>query len=381
MTTESFEMVLPEDLWGLSFLFRSEGHQLYVVGGAVRDAVMGLKPKDYDVATDATPDQVIALLAQVPAWRLTEVGKAFGVVRVRLEGGDHEYEVATFRRDVGEGRRPDSVVFTSIDEDVLRRDLTVNALFYDPQRGCIVDLVGGLADIRDQVIRTVGEPDDRFREDRLRVLRAIRFASRFGWSMDAATAMSICNDNNLSGVSPERIRDEFVKGLAGSRSVRQFLAELERFDMWPRIFPGLHVSRSPDVMVSSSGPESRSVPVVLALLLEGNHPDVVGKSLSGLKYTSDEVRLACFLRDFRDMSPACAYRFRRRFDALNIDDELLVEYCLERGLPPTAMVTTFLDYQVTEAGETLLAEGFSGAALGRELERRETLHFQQLLDG
>lgn len=377
-----FEMELPGDLCELAGVFRAAGHQLFVVGGAVRDAVMGVRPKDFDVATDALPNQVIRLLRRPGSpWNLVEVGVAFGVVRVHKFGSlDGEFEIATFRQDIGEGRRPDAVAFTTIDEDVKRRDLTVNAMFYDISERCIVDLVGGLADIEARVIRTVGRPEDRFREDRLRVLRALRFAARFGWSLEEGTARAIRDDNGLAGVSPERIRDEFVKGIAGSRYVRGFLRLLDEFRMWPLVFPGLAVSTVPDVMVSSSGTESRSVPIVLAVLLDGNPPQVVARRLNELKYTSQEVAQASFLLRFRDLHADGAYRLKRLSASAHVADDTLVEYCSERGMPSLGLLRAFVNYEPSVTGDELLAQGFSGAELGRELERRETVLFRRLLD-
>lgn len=370
-------MSLPQDLLELAGIFHEDGFQLFVVGGAVRDAVMGKLPKDYDVATEATPDQVIKLLNQSgSSWKTNEVGIAFGVVRVHRERfGDlqhNEYEIATFRRDVGEGRRPDSVVFTTIEEDVMRRDLTINAMFYDVNKKEIVDLVGGLADIDEQVIRTVGVAEDRFREDRLRVLRALRFASRFGWHLAPETWDAIVRDNNLDGVSPERIRDEFVKGIAGAQQVAAFLSLLGAFSMWHRVFPGLAVS-SIDV-------DSREPAVVLAVLLDGNPPAAVAKRLNALKYSSQEVAQATFLLRFRDITSQAAFKMKRHALASGITDELIVDYCTARGMPSINMLTAFIGYMPTVSGDSLLEQGFSGASLGHELERQETVRFEKLLN-
>lgn len=381
-----FDMALPQDLRDMAALFAAAGFRLYVVGGAVRDAVMGAVPKDFDVATDATPDQVIELLRPEPDWQVLELGKAFGVVRARrldfgsidLAPGEQEYEVATFRTDIGEGRRPEAVSFTTIEEDVKRRDLTVNALFYDIGRGEVVDMVGGLQDIAMHVVRTVDSPEDRFREDRLRVLRAIRFAARFGWVLEAATYQAIFADNNLDGVSAERIRDELVKGLSSSRSVHHFLQLLDEFNMWPRVFPGLVVSPVLDVMATSSWCESRYMSVVLAMLLDTNPIDVVARRLNELKYTAQEVAQATFLMRFRDLEVESAYRLKRQQIQCHVDNDVLVDYCNARGMPNLHMLQTFINYELTVKGDALLQLGLGGAQLGRELERLETVHFRQL---
>lgn len=368
-----FQMVLPEDLLDLSRIIVGAGFQLYVVGGAVRDAIMGVVPKDYDVATNATPDQVLALL-KATAWKTDEVGKSFGVVRARNNG--EEYEVATFRQDVGEGRRPDSVVFTTIEEDVKRRDFTINALFYDIQNQEIVDLVGGMNDIRLGMIRTVGDPRDRFREDRLRVLRAIRFASKLGYAIEDETYDAIRIDNNLDGVSPERIHDEFVKSVKSAKDPDHMFGLLCDFMMWPRVFPAL------DVNFETRG--ERSVPVMLALMLRDNEVPVVAKRLNELKYNDVEVRQTTFLMNFRDLKPTNAVRLRKAYVSCGISLDDLVTFCVhhpggsDEGMAMVSHFKAYLDLAPVK-GDDLLAEGYMGARLGEELQRREAELFRGLV--
>ena len=150
------------------------GYQALWAGGCVRDLILGQTPADYDVATDATPEQVMAILP----FRAVPVGISFGVVRVRHSHGPGgvEVEVATFRSDGAyvDGRRPQSVVFSSPELDAARRDFTINGMFLDPLTGSLIDYVGGEADLKNHLLRAIGEPEARFREDKLRVLRAIR---------------------------------------------------------------------------------------------------------------------------------------------------------------------------------------------------------------
>lgn len=380
-----FEMVLPEDVGGLAHAFKREGFELYVVGGAVRDAVMGVKPKDYDLATNATPEQVIGILRPIRVWSFDEVGRAFGVVRARLQNPDpevlcREYEIATFREDIGAGRRPDSVVFTTIEGDVKRRDLTINALFYDIQKGELVDLVGGLADIEARVVRTVGDPFERFAEDRLRVLRCLRFASKLGYRMHSDTEAAIVKDSNLYGVSAERVRDEFVKAVHSAQSVPRLIEQLTAFGMWERIFPGLQVDVNFDSLVSTRGVDTRTVPVLLAILLERNDVAAVRKRLNELKYSDVEVRQIAFLMQFRELTIGSSFRLRKAFlsSALSMQD--LATYFLERGLPQHDLMYAFFSYlaQAPIKGDTLLGE-FSGKQLGVELERQEVELFRGLL--
>jgi tRNA nucleotidyltransferase/poly(A) polymerase len=186
---------------------QEDGRIAYWAGGCVRDRLLGREPSDYDIATDAPPDRVLALFPGSVA-----VGKAFGVVRARC--GSFAFETATFRRDHGyaDGRRPDSVTFCDARTDAARRDFTVNALFFDPVANRLHDFVGGRDDLLQRVIRCVGNPDTRMREDALRLLRAARFVSTLDFSLDAGTEAAVRrNAGSLAQVSPERVRDELTR--------------------------------------------------------------------------------------------------------------------------------------------------------------------------
>ncbi|MEQ8770213.1 MAG: CCA tRNA nucleotidyltransferase [Phycisphaerales bacterium] len=187
---------------------RAEGHAAYFAGGCVRDELLGVDPKDYDVATDARPDAITNLFT-----RTAEVGASFGVVLVREFGPT--VEVATFRTDgpYSDARRPDHVEFATAEEDAHRRDFTINALFIDPladdPAAQIIDHVGGVADVNARVLRAVGDPSARLAEDHLRALRAVRFAAKYGLTIDPGTADAIREHaRELAGVSIERVGDE-----------------------------------------------------------------------------------------------------------------------------------------------------------------------------
>ncbi len=188
-------------------ILRRAGHEALLAGGCVRDYLLGREPKDHDVATSATPRQVLLLFPGA----LT-VGAHFGVVIVRR--GDEQVEVATFRTDGSykDGRRPESVTFSTAEEDARRRDFTVNGLFRDPVDDRIIDYVGGRADLEGRILRAIGDPVRRFEEDRLRLLRAVRFATVLGFEIEPETWRAVkAFAHLLPAVSAERIRDEFVK--------------------------------------------------------------------------------------------------------------------------------------------------------------------------
>ena len=195
---------------------REAGHVAYFAGGCVRDELMGLQPKDYDVATDAPPARLRELFTNTQA-----VGAAFGVILVRHRGS--VVEVATFRTDVSyeDGRRPTAVKFTTAEEDAKRRDFTINGLFLDPVENRVIDYVGGQQDLRERILRAIGDPDERFAEDHLRLLRAVRFAARFGLTIEPTTAQAIrSHAAQLIRISPERIAEELrVMLMPGTRAV------------------------------------------------------------------------------------------------------------------------------------------------------------------
>lgn len=193
---------------------RDAGHEAYWAGGCVRDESLGLVPDDYDVATDARPEQVQRLFRRTVA-----VGAAFGVIEIigpRADHGHLHVEVATFRADgsYSDGRRPDAVVFGAAREDAIRRDFTINGMFYDPLEDRLIDFVGGREDLERKVLRAIGDPAQRIAEDKLRMLRAVRIATRYQLTMEEATAQAIRRyADQVAIVSVERIADELRKML------------------------------------------------------------------------------------------------------------------------------------------------------------------------
>src|SRR6202030_3238510 len=182
------------------------GFRAVYAGGCVRDRILGVEPKDFDVATDARPEVVQEMFARTVA-----VGAKFGVIGVLI--GEHLFEVATFRADAPylDGRRPSSVKFGALEEDAIRRDFTIGGMFYDPIADRLIDLVGGMRDLRAGIIRAIGNPDERFEEDHLRILRAIRFAARLNFTIDPATwAAMLRSAPKITQIAAERIGDEIA---------------------------------------------------------------------------------------------------------------------------------------------------------------------------
>jgi len=222
------------------------GHVAVYAGGCVRDALLHRTYPDVDIATSATPDEVQSLFPKAS----DPQGKAFGVIRLRLD--DHVFEIATFRVDGPylDGRRPSSITFTTAKEDAQRRDFTINGMFFDPLKNELLDYVQGQADLASQQIRAIGDPLARFTEDRLRLFRAIRFAVQLGFSIEPITWKALCTlapDSKV--ISPERIRDELVKILTSPDPARGFdlLHDSGLLDVWiPELLPMRNCAQSPE---------------------------------------------------------------------------------------------------------------------------------------
>jgi poly(A) polymerase len=211
---------------------RAAGHEAYFAGGCVRDELLGREPLDFDVATSAPPDAVQALFRRTVA-----VGAQFGVVLVLVD--DARFEVATFRSDDAyvDGRRPSAVHFGSAEDDARRRDFTINALFQDPLSGDVIDFVDGRRDLEGGVIRAIGDASARIAEDRLRMLRAVRFAARFGFTIEPATLAAVrAAAPTLVDISPERIGEEVVKLLTEGNARRAFEL-LDETTLLPVVLP------------------------------------------------------------------------------------------------------------------------------------------------
>ena len=197
---------------------QEEGHVAYLAGGCVRDMLRGEIPKDYDIATSAIPEQITSIFSKT-----REVGVHFGVVIVIKD--NQAFDVATFRNDGSykDGRHPEDVTFSTPEEDTARRDFTINGIFFDPISQKHIDFVDGRSDIEKKVVRAIGDPDLRFQEDHLRLLRAVRFAARFNYEIEEKTWKSIkLNASGISKISKERVRDELTKILLNENRVLGF---------------------------------------------------------------------------------------------------------------------------------------------------------------
>lgn len=256
---------------------REKGFEAYFAGGCVRDHLRGKDPKDFDIATSARPDDILRLYPDG-----NTVGAHFGVILVRLH--DWDFEIATFRSDIGgsDGRHPDSVAFTNAKEDAQRRDFTINGMFFDPVEEKIIDYVGGQEDLEKGIIRAIGNPEERFREDYLRLMRAVRFSTVLDFEIESGTWSAIQQQApQITKISPERIRDELdriwvsparVKGfdlLVDSGLMQAIFPEiinLQGCEQPPQFHPEGDVFVHTRLMLELLGEDAKSLPLILSVL-------------------------------------------------------------------------------------------------------------------
>jgi len=372
-----FDLRIPSDIQEIKNVFKKNGFKLYVVGGAVRDALLQKPIKDYDLVTDAVPDKVEEMMNDA-GFKTLPTGKAFGVINVFTDQG--EYEIATFRSDgeYTDSRRPDSVTFGSIENDAMRRDLTLNALYFDIDKGEIIDLVGGLVDIKNGVIKTVGKAEDRFKEDRLRILRSIRFSGRLGKELDKQTDAALQKDASLEGISGERIRDEFIKGLNSAKSQKYFLELLDKYNLFDWIFKGLDVDMG--FVNRLGGYNHDDYIVLLARLLKKNNLDLLKKKLNELKYSVEEVKTITFLIAMLKLDVDTAVTLKRAEKNSGVTPDQIRDFCGKENVS-SQLLDAFEEFRLTVSGQEVMDDlGLKpGPELGKAIQKIETDNFEKLL--
>lgn len=381
--------VIPQSIKDLHTLFQSKGKKLYLVGGSVRDFLKKDKPKDFDLATDALPDEVLQIVGK--HYRTNLQGKAFGVVVVYTDDQPEGMEIATFREDISKGRNPEVKLGVTIEQDVLRRDLTYNALFYDLDKREIVDLVGGIKDLESGITRMVGNAIERFDEDSLRILRAFRFAARYGHPLDKTTAEAIHKRGRLENIDPEtgemkrisqeRIWEEFKKAWKQAKDFRFYLSFFSEFNMWEEAFPGIT-----ELNINTNFSDSKDLIVVLATLLQGSRRDQVNELLDKMVYEwkieNEIATKVVFLLNFNRLTIENAVDLYKQKERCHITNETLIEWIRKNNLSNKMFYgryDAFMKYKPSINAQELMAKGIKGKALGEEIKRLETEEFKKLL--
>ena len=356
-------MKLPNSIIELSKIFKDNGKKLYVVGGYVRDTVMGLKPLDIDLCTDSLPNETLEFIRE--RYKANLVGKSFGVIILTVDG--EEVEIASFRED-GSGRKPTVKLGVTIEDDVQRRDITISAMYYDIDENKLVDLVGGRKDIHNRIIRMVGNPYDRIKEDPLRILRVIRYASRYDYDIESETYKAVMN-SSIDGISKERVIAEMNKAYKNSISFVHYLRLISEFNLWKQIFKGFEVN-SEDIV------EQPCLELYLANLLRYNDPIKLIKLKTAFKFSSSITETIVFLIKLQDFKPKNILEIYKEMKRIRIDKSLIKNWLkiLKTEFSKKCCIT-LLNYEPTVTSKELIDEGFTGRELGLEMKKREASKF------
>ena len=371
--------IIPQSVKELHELFKSNGKKLYVVGGAVRDFLNNDKPKDFDLATDALPDEVLQILGD--KYRTNLQGKAFGVVVVYTKDEPAGMEIATFREDVSKGRNPEVKLGVTIEDDVKRRDLTYNALFYDLEKRDIVDLVGGVSDMEKKITRMVGNAIERIDEDSLRILRAFRFASRYGTPLSDDLSQAIKERKQLQNIDPEtgemkrisaeRIWEEMKKAFKQAKSYKHYLEFFNEFDMWEEVFPGSKINTDIE--------EAEKLTSYISNLFKFEDTSTLeNKMILEYKIEGDVASKVVFLIDLLKLTAENAFDLYKKKARCHVTNSQIIDW-LDTCSITKGIFIRFIDYVPSVSAEDLMAKGFKGKELGDEIKRLEIENFKKFI--
>lgn len=373
---------LPNDIIEISNAYIKAGKDIFLVGGAVRDFIQGIKPKDYDLVTNALPNESKEILKDFKV--SDEQGKNFGVLRVYTKDEPEGYEIASYRRDISGGRdtkgddqKVEMGGDVTIEDDCNRRDLTMNALFYDIKNKQIVDLVGGIDDIKKGIVRAVGDASQRFIEDRLRILRIFRFAARTGGKIDDKTSEAIRKDNRLKGIGPkddvsqERIWEEMKKAFKQAKSYKHYLEFFNEFDMWEEVFPGSKINTDIE--------ESEKLTSYISNLFKFEDTSMLeNKMILEYKIEGDVASKVVFLIDLLKLTAENAFDLYKKKIRCHVTNSQIIDW-LDTCSITKGIFIRFIDYVPSVSAEDLMNKGFKGKALGDEIKRLEIEKFKQML--
>lgn len=370
--------IIPQSIKDIHTIFSEQSKQLFVVGGSVRDFILEKTPKDFDLATNATPDEILKIIGN--KYRTNLQGKAFGVIVVFPEDQPKGIEIATFRSDIYDGKlgttRNPNIKFTTINEDSERRDLSINALYYDLSSRKIVDLVGGVNDIKNKIARFVGDPDLRIQEDPLRSLRCARFSCRFGFLLDEESKKAIIkNKKSLTILSRERIWEEIEKAFEQVNDFSSYFNLLNELELWEQIFDQNQIKFKPI--------KAKYLEVYIAMLLKDNSGDDLAKTMvQTYKINLDFTKKVIFLIKMQLFSINNVFNAYKAKIACHISNDMILEWFSVLNINKDVFKEfyKFLEYRPTISAQELMSKGFQKKALGDEIERLETIAFKKLLN-
>ena len=371
--------IIPDSVKELHKLFQDKGRKLYLVGGSVRDFLTGDKPKDFDLATDALPDEVLDIVDG--KFRTNLQGRAFGVVVVFTDEVPEGMEIATFRQDLSKGRNPEVKLGVTIEQDVLRRDLTYNSLFYDLDKRQIIDLVGGKEDLQSGITRMVGDPIERFDEDSLRILRAFRFASRYEHPLHKDTESAIQKRKQLQNIDPEtgemkrisqeRVWEEMKKAFKQARDYKYYLNFFTKFHMWDEVFPGSDINTE---LI-----DSKDFIVVVANLFKNESTlGLADKLAQEYKIELETATKVTFLISLLDFKVEDVFDIYKKRQQCAITDQTILEWLKVQSIDTNELIK-FVEYRPSVSAQELMSQGFKGKDLGDEIKRLEVEKFKSML--
>jgi tRNA nucleotidyltransferase/poly(A) polymerase len=364
-TRTKFSLSVPSDIKKLQKAFKKNKKQLYIVGGAVRDALMGNSPKDFDLTTDATPEEMIKIAKEGNfKHSTTNVNANLGLGSIII----NDHEVTTFRQDIGKGRRPDKVVYCDISTDSKRRDLTCNSLYYDIDKKEIIDFHGGVEDLKKGVIKTVGKPSQRFDEDPLRKLRAVRFETRLGGKLDKETLTALKKDNNISQLSGKRIMDEFVSAIKQSKNTKVYLERCDEIGFTKQILPGLKISKP--------YPHDNNYLTFIAFILRDNDSSKVGSVLNKINYSNEDRDDIKFLVSLKNFTPENIIQFKKLHNKVKkLKDNDIIEFGKRIG----KKLDKFVKFNLSVDGKDIPSD-LKGPEKGQWLQNQEKEKFMNEIE-
>jgi tRNA nucleotidyltransferase/poly(A) polymerase len=365
--------IIPESIKDIHKIFQENSKKIYIVGGAVRDFLKGDTPKDFDLTTNALPDEVLSYLES--KYKTNIQGKSYGTIVVYPKDQPDGVEITTFRQDISKGRNPQVKLGATIEDDVKRRDITFNALFYDLDTKEIVDLTGGEKDLKNNLVKMVGDPIERFDEDSLRILRTFRFASRYQSDLDESTKDAIKKRNKLTTIdtdtgeikriSQERIWDEFTKAFKQSKDFTFYLNLLTQYGMWEEMFP--------NSIINTDFTQSENLIVILGkLFIDEDTFTLERKLVQQYKIPIEVSKKVKFLVELSKFDTDLVYDYYKERIASQTTKETILEF---GNILKDDNVIKFANYTPIVNVENLIKSGFKKGDLGREIRRIETENF------
>jgi tRNA nucleotidyltransferase/poly(A) polymerase len=349
--------------------------KLFIVGGAVRDYLLGHTPKKYDLATDAHPEEVVKILKSAkPTIHVSKQDAKEGVTTVNVDG--EIYEIHTLKKK-GEGPEQGNIFTTNPAEDSEERDLTVNALYYDIAGNKIIDHCGGLRHIKDGTLKFIGNAEEKLKSDKMGKYRLMRYMNTIpGGKIDDSTKKALATSSSEDEDSPpEQIRDEFIKGLEHAHSnVQKYIQSYVQHGLMDKVFPGLELSSD----IPDCGTCKNRV-IVLAYLLKNNKPAKLVKRLKELKWSDREIKDAVYLINLLWFAPDYVYDFKRELLNTSLTRRQIVDWAKMNKLDKT-MIEKLLDYKLrVNGGELSEKEGVQGDQLRGRIKEIEASEFKKTL--